>query len=519
MSRRAYRIRAGMALVSLPLALSLTACLDATDVEAPPETEAIGEAPATLMGTVHDTLDVPVEQAAVVLSINGYEVGQTVLTDAEGRYALPVEVAAIDEAQRLRQEIQVLIRPPLEDRGARNTWAGDRIQLLPLTLREFVNVDLLEPGRRLAMKPGFVPVQGKGYAITPELIRDGGTLTWHMARSPVGPIDVSLLIEPGSIRIDGDDPQDEITLTILEREKAPMAIPDDGYGLMWTIQPRDVVFDPPAKVSIAGGRLELLGLVEAEPGNTFELYGASLDRGWRLYGDVMVEALSDDQVTLTSVEGIIQRGAWGHVLSNPASDAGMLATCQNKHTGRYVACAVFGQAGFDAAGPPLSLFETQVSPRQADYRRQPNRPYWYTDRENRCQNCTNIGVPQAQMAVGLSVGLPEDDGDQAVFVVATELCQSEVAVRNLDQRDALLNSRVANWALQFGVEEVDVGAGEGDTPRTALWESFCNDEDVCPDFEPGEVSVRRRQFTRRHIFQTSSFHCAADDRQEGWVGR
>ncbi len=507
-----------MALVSIPLALSLTACVDATDID-PTEVEAVGEAPATLVGTVLDTLDAPVAQASVVLAINGYEVGESVLTDADGRYMLPVEVSAITEAQRQRQEVQVLVRAPLEDRGARGTWAGDRIQLLPLTLREFVPMEHLVPGRHLAMKTGYVPVQGKGYAITPALVRDGGTLTWHMASSPVGPIDVSLIIEPGSIRVEGDDPQDEITLTILEREKAPMAIPDDGYGLMWTIQPRDVIFDPPAKVSVTGGRLELLGLVEAEPGNTFELYGASLDRGWHLYGDVEVEALTADQVTLTSVEGIIQRGAWGHVLSNPASDAGMLATCQNKHTGRYVVCAVFGQAGFDLAGPPLSLFETQVSPRQADYRRQPDRPYWYTDRENRCQNCTNIGVPQAQMAVGLSVGLPENDGDQGVFVVATELCASEVAVRNLDERDALVAGRVANWALQFGVDEVDIGAGEGETPRTELWESFCNDDEVCPDFEPGEVTVRRRQFTRRHIFETSGFHCAADDRQEGWVGR
>lgn len=514
MRTRPNRIRAGMALVSLSLALT-TACVDATDVEAP----AVGEAPATLTGTIHDTLDAPVAHAEVVLSINGYEVGQTVLTDAEGRYALPVQPSAISEALRVRQEIQVLVRPPLEDRGARGTWAGDRIQLLPLTLREFVPVERIVPGARLDMKPGFVPVQGKGHPITDALMRDGGELTWHMARSPVGPLDVTLVIEPGSMKIVGDDPQDEITLTILEREKAPMAIPDDGYGLMWTIQPRDVAFDPPAKVRIEGGRLELLGLVDAEPGTTFELYGASLDRGWMLYGDVRVDALTDDRVTLESVEGIIRRGAWGHVLSNPASDAGMLATCRNKHTGRYVACAIFGQRGFAEAGPPLSLFETQISNRQADYQRKPDRPFWYTDRENRCQNCTNIGVPQAQMAVGLSVGLPEAEGDQAVFVVATELCQSEFAVRNLDERDALVAGRIANWALQFGVEEIDIGAGQGDTPRTALWESFCNDDEACPDFQPGEIEVTRRQFTRRHVFETSSFHCAADDRQEGWVGR
>ena len=129
------------------------------------------------------------------------------------------------------------------------------------------------------------------------------------------------------------------------------------------------------------------------------------------------------------------------------------------------------------------------------------------------------GVPQAQMAVGLSVGLPEDNGEQGVFVVVTELCQSEVDVRNLDSRDALVTARAANWALTFAPEVVDVGAGQGETPRTELWESFCNDEQACPEFQPGEVTVVRRQFTRRHLFETSSFHCAADDRQQGWVGR
>lgn len=514
MRRVARRIRAGMALVSLPLAL--TACIDATDVERP---EAIASAPAELNGVIWDTLDTPVAQASIVLSINGYDVGPTVLTDADGRYTLPVDVAAIREALRLRQEVQVLVHPPLEDRGARGTWAGDRIQMLPITLREFVDVDALRPGGAYTMRQGFVPVQGKGYKIDDALIRDGGELTWHMARSPVGPIDVTLVIEPGSIQVVGDDPQDEITLTILDRAKAPMAIPNDGYGLMWTIQPRDVVFDPPAKVRIAGGRLELLGLVEAEPGNTFELYGASLDRGWRLYGDVAVKSLDGDRVTLESVEGIIQRGAWGHVLSNPASDAGMLATCRNKHTERYVVCAIFAPRAFREAGPPLDLFETQVSATQQDYQGHDDRPFWYTDRENVCQNCTNIGRPEAQMAVGLTVGLPEDAGNQAVFVVATELCQSEVDERDLDARDALVQARVQNWALQFGVEEVDRGAGEGATPRTELWESFCNDDDACPDFRQGEVEVVRRQFTRRHIFETSNLHCEGGDRQEGRRGR
>jgi hypothetical protein len=502
---------ARVTLLSLPLALS--ACLDATDID---RTPTLTEAPAFLGGVILDTLDEPVVHARVVLAINGVEQSDGVLTDLEGRYALPISVADVRGAERTRQETQVLVYNAFEDRAPLGSWAGDRIQMLPITLDEFANLDELRPGEMLRMRTGYVPVQGKAYKITPALVRDGGELTWNMKGTAVGDVDVTLIIEPGSIRIDGDDPQDEITLTVLEPEKAPMEIPNDGYGMMWTIQPRNVVFDPPAKVRIAGERLDLVGLVDVEPGNRFELYGASLDRGWRLYGDIEVTQLDDSRVTFESVEGIIQRGAWGHVLSNPASDAGMLATCQNKNTGRYVVCAIFAPRAFAQAGPPLSLFETQVSSTQQDYQGHSDRPYWYTDRENVCQDCTNIGRPEAQMAVGLTVGPPAQRGGEiGIFVVATELCQSEVAAANLDARDALINSRVANWSLQFGVEEIDAGAGAGQTPRTQLWESFCNDSEACPAYDPASVTVIRRQFSRRHVFSTSHLHCAPEDRQVG----
>lgn len=507
------RLARAACLAALAAPLALTGCVDATDVDrAPPVTAE----PASLTGVILDTKDAPVAHAQVVLAINGVEQGDGVFTDADGRYALPISVADIRGAMRVRQEMQVLVRPPLEDRGVMGSWTGDRIQLLPITLREFTDLDALAPGAALPMRTGYVPLQGKGYPLTDALIRDGGVLTWEMQDTPVGDVAVSLVIEPGSIKLEGDDPQDEITLTVLSPEKAPMQIPNDGYGMMWTIQPRGVVFDPPAKVRISGQRLDLVGLVDVEPGNRFELYGASLDRGWRLYGDIEVIDLDDSRVTFESVEGIIQRGAWGHVLSNPASDAGMLATCQNKNTGRYVVCAIFAPRGFAEAGPPLSLFETQVSSEQEDYQGLSDRPYWYTDRENRCQNCTNIGRPEAQMAVGLSVGRPDRRGEPIdVFVVATELCQSEVDADTLDARDALINDRVSNWSLTFDVEVVDEGAGAGETPRTMLWADFCNDSEVCPDFDPADVEVRRRQFSRRHVFQTSNLHCASDDRQEG----
>ncbi|MCB9541332.1 MAG: carboxypeptidase-like regulatory domain-containing protein [bacterium] len=502
---------AQLSLLSLPLAIA--GCYDATEIETTPK---LTEAPAYLGGVILDTLDEPVVNATVALAINGIEQGEPVLTDLQGRYALPVSVADINGAQRVRQEIQVLVRPPLEDRGPQGTWAGDRIQMLPITLREFADLDALRPGEMLRMKTGYVPVQNEGFKITPELIREGGTLTWNMKGTPAGDVDVSLVIEPGAIRFDGEDPQDEITMTVLTPEKAPMQIPNDGYGMMWTIQPRNIVFDPPAKIRIAGQRLDLVGLVDVEPGNRFELYGASLDRGWKLFGDIEVVELDDSRVTFESVEGILQRGAWGHVLSNPDSDAGMLATCQNKTTGNYVVCAIFAPRGLREAGPPLSLFETQVSATQQDYAGESDRPFWYTDRENPCRECTNIGRPEAQMAVGLTVGLPEQPGgDVGIFVVATELCQSEVATVDLDARDALVQGRVQNWSLQFGVQEVHPGAAQARTPRTMLWEAYCNDDDACPAYDPADLRVIRRQFSRQHVFVTSNQHCAEDDRQVG----
>ncbi|MCA9538402.1 MAG: carboxypeptidase regulatory-like domain-containing protein [Myxococcales bacterium] len=512
--RRLPGIRAThIAFISLPI--FITACIDATD-ESPPEAPIVdsqSQSLATLTGRILDTQNMPVADADVMLALNGIAVGEATLTAGDGTYALPVHVPAIRDALAKRQEITLLVYSPYEDRGARGTFSGDRIHLLPVTLRQFVDLEAVEVGGEYAVRTAYVPLQAIGYQITDELVRDGGELTWRLPDSPAGDVEVSLIIAPGAIKIAGDEPQREITLTIIENEKAPMAIPDDGYGVMWTIQPRDIVFDPPAKMRIKGDRLNILGLVDSEPGNTFELFGASLDRGWRLYGDMQIVELSGNTVVLESPDGIIQRGAWGHVLSDPASDAGMLATCRNKHSGLAVVCAIFAPRGFELSGPPLSLFETQVARRQADYN-PVDRPFWYTDHENRCQNCTNIGRPEAQMAVGLSVGLPEEDST-GVFVVATELCQSEVNVRPLNDRDALILNRIANWSLQFGVDEVDPGDGAGQTPRTQLWESFCNDEDACPAYDPADLEIHRRQFSRNHIFQTSNLHCAEGDRQAG----
>ena len=44
----------------------------------------------------------------------------------------------------MRQEVTLSVYSPYEDRGAEATFEGDRIRLLPLTLREFIDIDALE---------------------------------------------------------------------------------------------------------------------------------------------------------------------------------------------------------------------------------------------------------------------------------------------------------------------------------------------------------------------------------------
>jgi hypothetical protein len=486
------------------------------------ETVQLQERTATLVGIVLDWNDQPVANAEVFLAVNGHHVGDAVMTDDRGFYRLPANVDAIEEGYRLNQEVTVLVYSPLEDLGPQGTFEGDRIHLLPITLREFTDVTTLADGATAQLRTAYVPLQAPGYAITDDLIANGGELVWTVPNpNGAGMLDVTLILEPGAIQLDGAEPQREITMTFLDAERAPMQIPNDGTGVLWTIQPRDVRFDPPARLRIEGERMGMVGGAEVAVGEAFPIFGASLDRGWQLYGDSEITSLDGDTMVIETPEGIIHRGAWGHVLSDPNSDAGMLVTCQNEDTGNYVVCAVLGQRIFDESGlGDLGLW-TNVSRDQADFTGEPDRLFWYTDKEIRCSGCTNIGAAEAQLATNLDLGLPEDDGTP-VFVVVTELCASEVG-NQIDARDQILTDRVA--AVQLVITEqsnvIDPGAGAGSTPRTELWETFCSDDyadGACPPFDPAAIDVGRRQFTREFTFLTSAAHCDENDRQAGNPG-
>ncbi len=384
MTRTTHRKNTATAFAS---ALLLAACGTSAD---------ISSSSAALEGFVIDTAGERVVGAEVALAIGNVPVTPSVLTNEVGAYELPgIPVERVQTALAAGEEITLTIHTPREDRGPAGTFEGDRIHLTPVSLRQFAKLDELTADATLAVRSAVVPLQAAGHPITEELMRDGGRLTWTFEDSPVGALEVTLIVAPGSIHLEADDPQMEITLTPIDPEWAPMQIPEGGYGPLWTIQPRGVTFDPPAQVEFAGQRMPLLGTTPPDVGSTFELFGASLEQGWQRFGDVELVAFDGMNVTLRSVGGIIRRGAWGHVFANNTTDAGVLVTCKD-YNENPVACAVFDDnfSSEDRNG--------WVAWEQRDYNNQ-HHPIYFTDIEPTCAGCTNIGAPYAQLAMGLNI--------------------------------------------------------------------------------------------------------------------
>ncbi len=488
-------------------------------VEAPP-VQAQSQSLAALSGVVLDWNDQPVAFADVALAINGQNVTEKVQADAHGAYRLDIPVDAVREAERRQQEVTLLFWSPLEDRGKAGTVEGDRVHLLPVTLREFIDMNSIADEAEITVRPAYVPLQAKGYEITEELVREGGELTWDLPESPVGgALRITVVIEPNSIKVDGDDPQDEITLTVLDAERAPMQVLQGGYGVLWTIQPRDIRFDPPAKLRLEGDRLPMVGLADIELGNPFQVFGATLDRGWVEYGNVFVAGVTDTQrLVLESSTGIIHRGAWGHVLSDPNADAGALITCYDYEIERYVSCAQYSVTNI-----LQPLMHTRVARTQRDYPGVVDSPFWYTDLESVCSGCSNIGVPGAQMATGLTMtpksgdvlcsasntpGCIPDAGDPMRFWVRA-LCADEAAMTDINARNELLNSRDTFVALAEDPDELDT-----DEAR-ALWEEFvANDPNA-----PADVVVNPGgQFSYAPVLCVVQNSCGDGNIQTGWAG-
>jgi len=435
------------------------------DAEAVVEEEVV-EATTRLMGRMLDTDEEPVAGAEVVLVIGSVPASEPTRTDENGAYALDVPTDRVVAAWNAAQEVTVVFNSPQDDRAPFGTAEGDLVHMMPASLDELVSIEDIVDGARIETKTTFVPRQGKGFAITDELIANGGELTWVSDDSQYGKdFRVTLIIEPGSIH-EGEDAQDEITLTLIEQAKAPMAIPEDGFGPLWTIQPRNVVFDPPARIRIEGDRFPVLGDSALVEGDRTELFGASLETGWKLFGEIELADEVDGRVTLETPEGVIAHGAWGHVFSNTDSDYGMLVECFSRSA--YIAdgsnvrvqCAVLNDiahwyfetdpvngnhwvvtnlcddpnfvpppgvgGGYDNAFLACQQWDYGTSTYDGHHM------VYATDAETRCRGCGGTDVAPYALAMSAADTLGESTDPVYGAVTAFPLCPEDTTITDMD---------------------------------------------------------------------------------------
>lgn len=415
-----------------------------TDAEAQ-EADEESEAVTKLSGQLLDTDGKPVPHAEVSVAVGSVEVTARTMTTADGLYAIDVPVAVVDEALANSQEVAVLFHTPTNDLEPYGTVQGDYVHLLPASLDEFINMDELG-AEELEMRVAYVPRQGQGFKITDELIEQGGVLTWSPEGTQYGEdFSVSLVIEPGSIH-KGQGSQDEITMTVLEQAVAPMQIPEDGFGPLWTIQPRDITFDPPARIRIQGNRLPVLGPSEMEVGQETDLYGASLETGWKYFGGIEMVEDNDGIVTLESTEGIISHGAWGHVFGASGSDWGFLAECfkypedgEAPFTTR-TPCAIVDDNRNSCDDP--STHTGILKCEQIDYNGAHARVY-STVTEPKCNGCGGVNAPYV-LAMGADDIGAGDLTAVNLRVKAVGLCPEET---NMTDMGALYDSIRARSGL------------------------------------------------------------------------
>ena len=443
---------------------------DRNDAEAQEAEDVSKEGTTKLSGQLLDTDGNPVAHAEVSLAVGSVEVTARTMTTADGLYAIDVPVEVIDEAVANSQEVAVLFNSPTSDLEPFGTVEGDYVHLLPASLDEFIDMDQLG-AEELEMRTAYVPRQGRGFAITDELIEKGGVLTWAPEGTQYGEdFSVSLVIEPGSIH-KGDDRQNEITLTVLEQAVAPMQIPEDGFGPLWTIQPRDITFDPPARVRIQGNRLPVLGPSDMEVGEETDLYGASLETGWKYFG--AIEMTEDDAgiVTLETTEGIISHGAWGHVFGASGSDWGFLAECfaypgpdEERFTTR-VPCAIVDDNRGSCDDP--STHTGILKCEQIDYNGNYHRVY-STVTEPRCNGCGGANAPYVLAMGADDIGA----GDLSAInlrLKSVALCPEEEGMTDMD---ALFDSIRARRGLSASSLDTLFDVTDDSVDATLSWRNF-----------------------------------------------
>ncbi len=408
------------------------------------------EATTRLTGRLLDTDGQAVGQAEVSLAVGSVEVTARTLTTSDGLYALDVPVAAIETARANSQEISVLFHSPTTDLEPLGTVEGDYVQLLPATLDEFVDLDQIG-AEALEMRTAYVPRQGHGFAISDELIANGGVLTWSPEGTQYGEgFSVSLIVEPGSIHR-GDSTQDELTLTVLEQAVAPMQIPEDGFGPLWTIQPRDITFDPPARVRIQGQRMPVLGPNDMAVGEQTDLYGASLETGWKYFGAIeMTDDDAEGRITLETTGGIITHGAWGHVFGNAGSDWGALIQCYAKRPAGdpqkwqiRVPCVVLDDNKDSCTDGDTSDHSGMLKCEQIDYNGD-HYPLYSTVMEPRCRGCGGDTAPTV-LAMGIDDPTAADLANVVIRVKAAALCDYEEPMEDMNALWDSVSSRYQQY--------------------------------------------------------------------------
>ncbi len=441
-----------------------------TDAESHEADEESTEGTTKLTGQLLDTDGNPVAHAEVSLAVGSVEVTARTVTTADGIYALDVPVEVIDEANANGQEVAVLFHSPTSDLEPFGTVEGDYVHLLPATLDQFIDMGRLG-AEELQMRTAYVPRQGRGFAITDELVEQGGVLTWTPEGTQYGQdFSVSLVIEPGSLH-KGDDPQNEITLSLIEQVLAPMQIPEDGFGPLWTIQPRDISFDPPARIRIQGHRLPVLGPSEMAVGEETDLYGASLETGWKYFGAIEMTEDKDGIVTLETTQGIISHGAWGHVFGDSATDWGFLAECF-KYPGEGDApfttrakCAIVDDNKGSCDDPATHTGVLKCE--QIDYNGNHYRVY-STVTEPRCNGCGGANAPYV-LAMGADDAGAGDLESVTMRMKAVALCPEEYAMTDMTE---LYDSIRAREGLSASNLTYLYDATEDSVDANLAWRNF-----------------------------------------------
>lgn len=282
-----------------------------------------------LTGALSDSLARPLG-GQVVMRWQGRDVTQPVAVDPiTGRYAIDVsrDIFTDTASAASLQAAQLVFTPIAEDRAPLGTTEGDPVRALPITIVEFANRGSLEHDPVVELRPAFAPLQGPSYRVPAGTVTQTRVLHWGINDPLRGHLDVELILEAGTqIDYPAGVPE-EISLTHVLWDQAPMTCPEATTCLVYTIQPSGVRFDPPLSMQISGDTGFLFDGTPPALGDRFPFRLAS-PFGWEQAGEVEVDTVNRSAVRFRSVGGLIHSGAWGHVIGNALLESAMVITVE-----------------------------------------------------------------------------------------------------------------------------------------------------------------------------------------------